>query len=77
MRDRADSGNGRGPCEGSPVRVGVPACGVRERLVARVRLSPMPREGQIEAERGESLVGRTAWKTARSVCTRFSNQVRA
>jgi len=52
MRDRADSGNGRGPRKGSPVRVGVPACEARKRPVARVRLSPTSREGQIQGRKG-------------------------
>ena len=36
-----------------------------------------PARGKSKAERGESLVGRTVWKTERSVCTHFSNQVAA
>jgi IS605 OrfB family transposase len=53
-RDRADSGNGRGPCEGSPVRVEVPACGVRERPVARVRLSPTAPQGANLGRKGRN-----------------------
>ena len=35
-----------------------------------------PARGKSKAERGKSLVGRTVWKTARAVCTHFSNQAR-
>ena len=34
-----------------------------------------PREGKSKAARGENLVGRTVWRTEKSVCTHFSNQV--
>ena len=72
-RDRADPGNGRGPCIGSPARVGVPACAVRaaEPESACCRL---PREGQIQGRKGRNPGRADVWKTERSVGTQVSNQ---